>query len=57
MATNTGKGFRRGSVSQRSQVWNPQTRTWTKRGENGRFTDGATGGRPFKGVRREKSHA
>ncbi|WP_202442573.1 MULTISPECIES: hypothetical protein [unclassified Streptomyces] len=54
MATNTGKGFRRGSVSRRSQVLNPQTGTWTKRGENGRFMAGKSGGTPFKGVRQEK---
>lgn len=54
MATNTGKGFRRGSVSRRSQILNPRTATWTKRGENGRFMDGKTDGTPFKGVRREK---
>ncbi|MFF4467443.1 hypothetical protein ACWC4A_19135 [Streptomyces mirabilis] len=54
MATNTDKGFRRGSVSRRSQVLNTRTLTWTKRGENGRFMDGKAGGTPFKGVRREK---
>jgi hypothetical protein len=54
MATNSGKGFRRGSVSRRSQVHNPRTGTWTKRGENGRFMDGKADGAPFKGVRREK---
>lgn len=54
MATNTGKGFRRGSVSRRSQILNPRTRAWTKRGENGRFMDGKAGSSPFKGVRREK---
>ncbi|WP_277437063.1 hypothetical protein [Streptomyces sp. SPB162] len=54
MATNSGKGFRRGSVSRRSQVHNPRTGAWTKRGENGRFMDGKADGAPFKGVRREK---
>jgi hypothetical protein len=53
MATNTGKGFRRGSVSRRSQVLNPRTGTWTKRGDKGRFLGGKAGG-AFKGVRREK---
>ncbi|MEH0581044.1 hypothetical protein QBA54_42985 [Streptomyces sp. B21-108] len=54
MATNTGKGFRRGSVSRRSQLLNPRTGTWTKRGAKGRFMDGKEGGASFKGVRREK---
>jgi hypothetical protein len=53
MATNTGRGFRRGSVSRRSQVLNPRTSTWTKRGDKGRFMAGKVGG-AFKGVRREK---
>lgn len=54
MATNTGKGFRRGSVSRRSQVFNPRTGTWMKRGESGRFMGARRGGTAFKGVRREQ---
>ncbi|WP_223189155.1 hypothetical protein [Streptomyces sp. TRM68416] len=54
MAKNTGKGFRHGSVKGRSQTLNPLTRLWTKRGTDGRFMDGKTGGTPFKGVRRER---
>lgn len=54
MAKNTGRGFRQGSVSQRSQVLNPLTRMWTKRGPGGRFMDGKLDGAPFKGVRRER---
>lgn len=54
MAKNTGNGFRRGAVTGRSQVQNPQTGVWTKRGQDGRFMDGKAGGSPFKGVRKEK---
>ncbi|MFJ3667752.1 hypothetical protein ACIPSE_14995 [Streptomyces sp. NPDC090106] len=54
MAKNTGKGFRQGSVSGRSQAQNPITRIWTKRGADGRFMDGKSDGTPFKGVRRER---
>lgn len=55
MAKNTGKGYREGEVRDRSQVFNPKTKTWTKRdSETGEFVDGKEGGKPFKGVRREK---
>ncbi|MFK0154679.1 hypothetical protein ACIQVK_21710 [Streptomyces sp. NPDC090493] len=54
MATNTGKGFRRGSASRRSQVLNPRTGTWTKRDDKGRFMGGKAGGASFKGIRREE---
>ena len=47
-----GKG-RVGAVKQRSQAFNPTSKTWTKRGPNGRFMDGKQGGTPFKGVRKE----
>lgn len=54
MASNTGRGFRRGAVRGRSQVQNPLTGGWTKRDDStGRFMDGKAGGR-FKGVRQEK---
>ena len=54
MATNTGDGFRRGAVRNRSQVHNPKTGTYVKRDtETGRFIDGKSDGRPFKGVRKE----
>lgn len=54
MAKNTGKGFRRGAVRDRSQVENPKTETWTKRdARTGRFLS-AKAGAPYKGVRREK---
>ena len=56
MATNppSGDGHRNGMVRQRSQVLNPKTGIWTKRGPNGQFMDGKQDGTPFKGVRKEK---
>ena len=56
MATNppSGDGHRNVMVRQRSQVFNPKTGIWTKRGPNGRFMDGKQDGTPFKGVRKEK---
>lgn len=55
MATNTGQGFRRGEVRQRSQVENPKTGDWVKRdAETGRFTSVKREGGPFKGIKREK---
>jgi hypothetical protein len=52
MAANTGRGFRRGAVTGRSQV---KTSTgWVKRDTGtGRFLNGKADGRPFKGVRKE----
>lgn len=54
MAKNTGSGFRRGAVTERSQTQNPTTGIWTKRGPDGKFMDGKADGTPFKGVRKEK---
>ncbi|MEU6339817.1 hypothetical protein ABZ883_02500 [Streptomyces sp. NPDC046977] len=53
MATNTGKGFRLGSVKRRTQTFNSRTGIWTKRGTGGRFMSGKADGSPFKGIRRE----
>ena len=54
MARNTGKGFRRGAVDDRSQTHNPKTDQWVKRDtETGRFMDVKHDGTPFKGVRKE----
>ena len=54
MAKNTGEGFRRGSVDNRTQVKNPKTDTWTKRdNDTGRFMQGKEDGKPFKGVAKE----
>jgi len=55
MAKNTGKGYRRGEVRERSQVQNPVTKDWVKRDRaTGRFDGVKEGGGPFKGVRKEK---
>ncbi len=54
MAKNTGKGYRQGSVKDRTQVQNPKTGQWTKRdADTGRFMDGKEDGTPFKGVAKE----
>ena len=54
MAKNTGKGFRHGSVDNRSQLKNPVTGNWTKRDTNtGRFQDVKSDDKPFKGVAKE----
>lgn len=56
MAKNTGEGFRKGSVSDRSQTYNPKTDSWVKRdSDTGKFMDQKTSNdSPFKGVRKEK---
>ena len=52
MAKNTGNGFRRGSVDDRSQF--EHNNTWFKRdADTGRIMDGKADGTPFKGVTRE----
>ena len=51
MATNTGNGYRKGSVKKRSQTENPKTGMHMKRGEDGKFM--AASKKPFKGVKRE----
>ena len=57
MATNTGKGFRHGSVHDRTQTKNPKTDNWTKRDtDTGHFMDQKKGGEPFKGVAKEVDH-
>ena len=54
MAKNTGNGYRRGSVDNRTQTQNPINGNWTKRDtETGRFIDQKQGGDPFKGVAKE----
>ena len=55
MATNSGKGYRQGAVTGRSQVHNPKTDAYVKRNTGtGRFMDGKSDSKPFKGVRKEK---
>ena len=57
MATNTGKGFREGSVSNRTQVKTPATGDYTKRNtDSGQFMAQKDGGTPFKGVAKEVDH-
>jgi hypothetical protein len=54
MATNTGKGFRIGSVRERSQIYNPVTEQYVERDTgSGRFTRVKEDGTPFKGVAQE----
>ena len=53
MATNTGDGYRTGSVTGRTQVEN-DNEDWTKRdAETGEFMDQKADGEPFKGVAKE----
>ena len=53
MATNTGDGYRKGSVTDRTQVENGNE-GWTKRdADTGEFMDQKADGEPFKGVARE----
>lgn len=57
MATNTGNGSRRGSVTNRTQSKNPKTNIWTKRNAStGKFAAGKVTGGPFKGVAKERDH-
>ena len=54
MAKNTGDGYRKGSVTDRTQVQNPQNGNYTKRDTTtGRFIDQKQDGTPFKGVTKE----
>ena len=54
MATNTGKGYRRGEVRNRSQFQTPSG-DWAKRDtESGQIMDQKQDGEPFKGVRKER---
>ncbi|EBS6869717.1 hypothetical protein JMJ84_18890 [Salmonella enterica subsp. salamae] len=54
MARNTGDGYRKGSVTDRTQVQNPQNGNYTKRDTTtGRFIDQKQDGTPFKGVAKE----
>jgi hypothetical protein len=54
VAKNTGIGYRKGAINERSQVVNPANGNWTKRdSKSGRFTSQKTDKQPFKGVRKE----
>ncbi len=48
-----GDGHRIGAVRNRSQVYNPKSENWTKRGPDGRFMGQKSDGTPFKGVRKD----
>lgn len=55
MAKNTGEGYRKGSVCDRTQIQNPRTGNWTKRDtDSGKFIDIKKDGEPFKGVAKEE---
>ena len=54
MAKNTGNGFRRGSVDDRTQFQAPNGNFVKRDAGSGRFMDQKSGGSPFKGIAREK---
>lgn len=54
MATNSGRGFRRGSVTGRSQVRGANGNMVKRNTATGQFMDQKTSGGSFKGVRNEK---
>jgi hypothetical protein len=54
MAGNTNNGYRKGSVKERSQIYNPKTEQYIKRDTTtGKFI--ASSNTKFKGVRKEKT--
>ncbi len=59
MAKNTGEGYRKGSVDDRSQVKNPKNDKWIKRNreegskERGQFMEVKKDGESYKGVAEE----
>lgn len=53
MAKNTGEGFRRGSVDNRTQTQAPNGDHVKRNTDTGRFMDQKEGGKPFKGVAKE----
>ena len=55
MAKNTGKGFRKGAVDERTQLdLDPKNGKFVKRDRaTGRFTDLKEDNEPFKGVAKE----
>jgi hypothetical protein len=50
MAGNTGKNYRNGAVSSRSQFLGPNGNYTKRNNETGRFMDQKTSGGKFKGV-------
>lgn len=54
MAKNTGRNFRLGAITGRSQAQNGRTGLWSKRSSaSGQFVSPKKTGGAFKGVRRE----
>lgn len=54
MAGNTNNGYRKGSVTERSQTYNPKTEKYIKRDTTtGKFISSSSN--KYKGVRLEKS--
>ena len=54
MGRNTGKGYRQGPVTNRTQIYNQKTGQYVKRDDDtGKFI--ASKDSPFKNVRREQS--
>lgn len=54
MSKQTGKGYRKGAVTGRSQTQNRTTGLWVKRDSlTGRFTSVKRTGGSFKGIRKE----
>ena len=50
-----GDNSRKGSVRNRSQIFNPKTGRWVKRDDStGKFMNQKSNKAPFKGVRKEK---
>lgn len=54
MAKQSGNGYRKGAVANRSQGQNTKTGLWTMRDTTGRFTSVKRSGGTFKGIRRER---
>lgn len=53
MATNTGKGYRKGAVKDRTQTQTPDGHHVKRNTETGQFMDVKSDEKPFKGVARE----
>ena len=53
MAKNTGEGFRRGSVDNRTQTKAPNGNHVKRDTDTGKFMDQKQDGKPFKGVAKE----
>ena len=54
MAKNTGSGYRKGAISDRSQFKTPSGNFVKRDAKTGRILDVKTDKSPFKGIRKEK---